>query len=235
MPLPAWQKVLDYVKTDSTYSSGESFLSTYTCETHNGWFPPDPTFVSQDASNVTFHVTLTSDQVAQGLTGLKDSLCQSDGLATIKQDYEYSSQPDQIDQDIQIARQGQASSTSTTQAPPLATTQPPPPSTTSSTLPPATGTGAGDVTVTGCSPSNVAPNVIDVSGRIVNHSAQTSNYAITVNLMEGSLRVGGTSDFESNIAAGQTSTWSSVGSITDGHGGRVTCQLVNVDRNPSNP
>src|ERR1019366_5755172 len=43
------------------------------------------------------------------------------------------------------------------------------------------------------------------------------------------------SDTESNITAGQTSTWSSSGSITGGNGGTLTCQIASVSRTASNP
>jgi hypothetical protein len=96
------------------------------------------------------------------------------------------------------------------------------------------GTSAmSDVTITQCQVDANDSTLADVGGTIVNHDTQTDDYFIHVTLLEGSTPVGGGADDENAIPPGQTSDWSTYGSVTPGSGSNLTCQLDEVDRTPS--
>lgn len=98
----------------------------------------------------------------------------------------------------------------------------------------AAGTSAmSDVTITQCQVDANDSTLADVGGTIVNHDTQTDDYFIHVTLLEGSTPVGGGSDNENAIPPGQTSDWSTYGSVTPGSGSNLTCQLDEVDRTSS--
>jgi len=92
---------------------------------------------------------------------------------------------------------------------------------------------ASDVSITSCNYDPDTNTVADVTGTIINHTKTTSDYDISVNILQGTVRVGEAPDSESDIGPGQTSTWSSSGNISGGNGGAITCQLVSVQRTPS--
>jgi hypothetical protein len=94
---------------------------------------------------------------------------------------------------------------------------------------------ANDVTLSQCAidPDDDTNTTADIAGTIVNHSSLTSDYDIQINILEGPTRIGSAEDDETNIAPGQTSTWSTYGDMTAASGA-ITCQLVEVGRTPSN-
>jgi galactitol-specific phosphotransferase system IIB component len=96
-----------------------------------------------------------------------------------------------------------------------------------------TSTAASDVSITSCNIDSTFSDQADVAGMIVNHSNTTSDYEISVNILEGTLRVGNALDDETDIGSGESSTWSASGNINGGNGGAITCQLVSVQRTPS--
>lgn len=88
---------------------------------------------------------------------------------------------------------------------------------------------AADVTISSCQPDSFDPSLIQITGTIVNHDTQADDYSIQITLLSGSTRVGEGNDYENNVAAGQTSTWSTEGQATNA-AGTVTCQLGTVQR-----
>jgi hypothetical protein len=92
---------------------------------------------------------------------------------------------------------------------------------------------ASDVSITSCNYDPDSNTLVDVTGTIDNHTKTASDYDISVNILQGTLRIGEAPDDESDIGAGQSSTWSSSGNLTGGNGGPVTCQIVSVQRSPS--
>lgn len=95
------------------------------------------------------------------------------------------------------------------------------------------GPPLSDLSITSCSVDPNDSTTADIGGTIINHTGVTNDYDISMNLLQGSVRIGSASDIESNIAGGQTSTWSTFGNLTGGNGGAITCQLVGVQRTPS--